>query len=501
MCANETYITKDEARLVISTDLPKFNGHKEFKFDGFQYFTSVDTIPSETFVFGYGIATCKSIILPQSLKTIKVGNYFQSIIFNDGLESLNSVYIQPRSGEVTATIPNSLDISINNLYLNLNNIGTKFTIHGGALVQGTPKGDNQSSLNIKDLNKIFIDECPINLLFYKKENKYNYDNEIRYVRDEDISSLIYTCSTGGYFEDMSTQKTVNLTKVKDRVYVVENKVYYITVNITKNVENADFTIEYTNQEGEAISTVVKKGQHILPIKYGTNVKITPHDKANFVTPYVYTTNAKITLIQCDFKYTESTGIYIEHVNGTLYTADEWTSGNFSNNDANGVAVVRPITGSFVIAKEQSSTTLAWGGHDKTITDIFTSNKRDKARLDNGGASNTPKIIEQCTGYTNHGITGAPAAEYCASYTFPNGKTGYLGALGEWKAVYDNNTKIDSMLSLIGGTIISADDYHWTSTQYDSWDSWGVVLKYFMDNGRTKYEGKYYVRAFCLLSNN
>lgn len=500
LCANENYITKDEARLVTSTDLPKFNGHNEFKFDGFQYFTSVDTIPSETFVFGYGIATCKSIILPQSLKTIKVGNYFQSIIFNDGLESLNSVYIQPRSGEVTATIPNSLDISINNLYLNLNNIGTKFTIHGGALVQGTPKGDNQSSLNIKDLNKIFIDECPINLLFYKKENKYNYDNEIRYVRDEDISSLIYTCPTGGYFEDMSTQKTVNLTKVKDRVYIVENKVYYITVNITSNVEDADFTIEYINQEGESIHTVVKKGKHILPIKYGTNIKITPHDKANFVTPSVYSTTAKSTLIQPDFKYNESAGIYIEHVNGTLYTADEWKAGNFSKDDASGVAVVRPLSGSFVFDNKKETRHLAWGG-EKTITGVVSTNSSYKAFLDNDGKGNTSKIIEQYNGSTNDNITGAPAAEYCRNCVYSNDRKGYLGSLGEWKAVFDNRNEIEKLLKLIFGYSVPVSGTYWSSTIGRDHEAWYFDAIYGNPNVSYRKATSFSVIPFHPLSNN
>lgn len=499
LCANETYITKDEARLITSTDLPGFNRYDEFNFEGFQYFTSVDTIPSRKFANGSGMAACKSIILPPSLKTINNDNYFQSIIFNDGLESLNSVYICPRNGEVTVTIPNSLNISISNLYLDLSHIGTKFTIRGGALVQGTPKTTSSTYIKVEDLNKIFIDECPINVLFYKKENIYDSYDSIRYVRDEDISNKKYICPSGGYFEDMSTQKPIDLTKVKDRVYVVENKIYYITVNITSNFEDVDFTIEYTNQGGEAISTAVKKGQHILPIKYGTNVKITPQDKANFVTPSVYSTTVKSTLIQPTFNYIESTGIYIEHVNGTLYTKDEWTSGNFSNDDANGVAVVRAISGNFVIAKDESSSTLAWGGSGKTITGIVTSTSSSEALLDNDGLGNTPKIIEQYNGYTSDNITGAPAAEYCANVTFPNNKKGYLGALGEWKAVYDNKTEINNMLSLIGGTtLMSNRDNYWTSTQYSIWQSWTLTRH------GVSYYGKYAgvcVRPFCQLSNN
>lgn len=502
LCANENYITKDEARLVTSADLPKFTRYDEFTFDGFQYFTSVDTIPSGTFVNGSGIAACKSIILPPSLKTIGGDNYFKSIIFNDGLESLNYlVYIVPRTGETTVTIPNSLDISISNLRLDLSHIGTKFTIHGGASVQETPYNSLTTYINVEDLNKIFIDECPINVLFYAKENIYDsYYNNLRYVRDERISSLEYKCPTGGYFEDMSTQKPVNLTKVKDRVYIVENKIYYITVNISSNMDDADFTIEYTNQENEVITTTVKKGQHILPIKYGTNLKITPSEIENCETPSIYNSTVTSTLIEKSFNYAEKTDIYIQHIDGTLYTTDDWTSGGYTNEDANGVAVVRPISDSFVIAKEESSSKLAWGGYNKTLTDIVTSSTSSVAVLDNDGAGNTSKIIEQLTGVTIGGVTGAPAAEYCAGCTFPNGKTGYLGALGEWKAVYDNKTKVNSAMSLIGGTPFSTSYSYWSSTQYSSYYSW----EFSYPNGYFRNSDKYHilgVRAFCLLSNN
>ena len=503
LCANETYITKDEARLVTSVDLPKFPNRGSFTFNGFQYFTSVVEIPAGTFGTNYNLQVyCKSIIFPPSIKTIKGDNYFSNVVFNEGLESFgNTSLIIDSTNDVTVVIPNNLEIPINSVQLYLyNSMPKKFTLLGGKNVVGTFKGNINTYVSIEELNNITIEECPINVLFYRRENIYSSDNRINYVRDENISSLTYTCSTGEYFEDMSTQKPVNLTKVKDRVYIVENKIYYITVNITSNVEDADFTIEYTNQENESISTVVKKGQHILPIKYGTNVKITPHDKANFVTPSVYNTTVNNTLIQPDFKYNESAGIYIEHVNGTLYTADEWTAGNFSNDDANGVAVVRPISGSFVIAKEESSSKLAWGGYNKIITGIVTTTSQSEALLDNDGAGNTPKIIEQCTGYTYNGVTGVPAAEYCAGYTFPNGKTGYLGALGEWKVAYDNKTKINSAMSLIGGTSFPFDDNYWTSTQYSNSGSWEL----YWNGGRISTfskTAKFYIRALCQLSNN
>ena len=86
-------------------------------------------------------------------------------------------------------------------------------------------------------------------------------------------------------------------------------------------------------------------------------------------------------------------------------------------------------------------------------------------------------------------------------TFPNGKTGYLGALGEWKAVYNNETEIDSAIRLIGGTSISFVGDYWTSTQSSSNGSWildfpGGYIRNYPRNDNTVD-----TRAFCQLSNN
>ena len=196
-------------------------------------------------------------------------------------------------------------------------------------------------------------------------------------------------------------------------------------------------------------------------------------------------------------YVERTDIYIQHIDGTLYTTDQWTSGGYANEDANGVAIVRPVSGSFVIAKEQASSTLKWGGYGTSISGIGTFTEESTAVLDNDGAGNTPKIIKQLAGFTDRFDTvGAPAAEYCAGYTFSNGKTGYLGALGEWRAAYNNKTKVNEAMSLIGGTAMT--DVYWTSTLYDRNNSW---MHSWSSNSFGSFDRGYafYARAFCLLS--
>ena len=197
-------------------------------------------------------------------------------------------------------------------------------------------------------------------------------------------------------------------------------------------------------------------------------------------------------------YEEIQGIYIQHIDGTLYTTDEWTASGYANDQANGVAFTS-ISTSFVIAKENASDlSRAWGGYNKSITDICTTSSYYTAVLDFDGENNTPKIIEQLSGYTDsNGVTGAPAAEACVAYVFPNGKTGYLGALGQWQAVYNNKTAVNNAMSIIGGKAISSDTY-WTSTQDSHLFSW--YQSYSSGSSRSNNKSySYLVRAFCPLT--
>lgn len=117
-------------------------------------------------------------------------------------------------------------------------------------------------------------------------------------------------------------------------------------------------------------------------------------------------------------------------------------------------------------------------------------------LDMDGIGNTPKIIEYLAGTNDGYVDGAPAAEACAAFTFPNGKKGYLPALGEWNGAYNNKTAVVSAMTLIGGTAISS-NYYWSSTQFTSNYSWYLYWGYGNLNNLTKYN-TYYVRAFAAL---
>lgn len=181
------------------------------------------------------------------------------------------------------------------------------------------------------------------------------------------------------------------------------------------------------------------------------------------------------------------GVMIQHIDGSLYTTDEWTTGGFSNDVANGVAVI-DTKASFVIAKTQRGSGVAWSSDTSTLVEgILTTTDSTTAKTDYAGAANTALIAAMDTG---------KAAYFCANFEFPNGQKGYLPALGEWAVAYNNKTAIDAAMILIGGTAFSG--YYWSSTQYNARYAWR--LEWRSGNAENRYKDfSDYARAFSALS--
>lgn len=510
LCANSTYITKEEAALITADDIQPgtndstsiFNSLgkldiQKCDFSGFQYFTAITTIKPYMFSLDrYNDRFFAKIVFPNTITDVSGIVSAEYIVLNEGLTTVADykIHLCRSSKGAYLYIPDTLI----NGHIVIDGFSDSVTIVGG---------NNMSSLISVDYNHSdSVSDMTINsnnIRAYTLHKPLSNEKWHFVVGGDAGLPTTITAPSGGYFEDGSTTQDIILNKIRDNVYEAANIVYKVTIIIDTNMteQNPDFLVTYTNQSGEEVQTTVKAGTHVLPIKYGTTVKVSSVTEIeNYTKPGE--TSWSYTDASCSYTFTknyvENTDVYIQHIDGTLYTTDQWTSGGYSNEQANGVAVVRPVSGSFVISKEESGSNLSWGGYGKTITDIVTSDTSSVAVLDNDGAGNTPKIIEQCNGYTSNGITGAPAAEYCASYTFPNGKTGYLGALGEWKAAYNNRTKVNSAMSLIGGTAVNQYGYYWTSTQYNINRSWYLSFS----GGGLYWENKPIgedVRAFCSLS--
>lgn len=156
------------------------------------------------------------------------------------------------------------------------------------------------------------------------------------------------------------------------------------------------------------------------------------------------------------------GLYIYDTEGNFTLSTQWNTAN--NSKAVGVAILTDDC-RFVVAKEDISTsTINWGDSSTDISTLTNYTDAALAASDFDGVNNTRLIIEAL------GVGNAPAAEACDSYTFPNGKTGYLGAAGEWQVARQNKEDLNSALTLIGGTTMTEGGY-WTSTEYSNNNAW------------------------------
>lgn len=164
------------------------------------------------------------------------------------------------------------------------------------------------------------------------------------------------------------------------------------------------------------------------------------------------------------------GLYIYDTDGKFTLPDNWNAAN--NSKAVGVAILGDDC-RFVVAKEDAkSSYVYWGGYGTDISTLTNYTSDTNAATDFDGVNNTSKIIA-AIGNSNDGHRDGTAAGDCAAYTFPNGKTGYLGAAGEWQVARQNKEDLNSALTLIGGTTMKESDY-WTSTEYSSkfaWHQW------------------------------
>lgn len=497
LCANSTYITKEEAASITTDDIQPGSTENTsiFKslasnykgdFSGFKYFTSVTAIRN----YMFANRPFEHLCLPNTITLIERGARLANIKRLEINEGISDIYLQ--FGGQYLSLPNTTSPSKGFLELYLYDSG--MTITGG---NGMPSTLNYYLTAYTSKKEgLSIESTNIRALF----GGQLFGREKLVVGGDAGLPTTVTAPSGGYFEGMGTTQEIILKKINTNVYEIANEIYYATIVIDTNMseQNPDFFVTYTNHDGEEVQTTVKAGTHVLPIKYGTTVKVVGSEIENLmVSDGSWSFSSTSCTGNISMNYVEAADVYIQHIDGTLYTPEDWASKGFANEKANGVAVVRPISGSFVIAKKNGPS-LAWGGYDTTITDIVTSTSLSTAVLDNDGAGNTPKIIEQLAGVTDsQGVTGAPAAEYCAGYTFPNGKTGYLGSLGEWKGIVDNYDKIYMILNDIGGDDLILYNY-WTSTQGSVSNSW-VASPNRIPPIPAEKTAKCLVRAFCPLS--
>lgn len=281
-----------------------------------------------------------------------------------------------------------------------------------------------------------------------------------------VGETTFRLTPGAYYSDMTTSKTITLTQTGGIQDLTEQlKIGYVTITINSYKSDAQFRVDYTDiNTGEATSATVEVGETPLPMKPGTSATVTAVTEYEGLVPSGAKTISSVSASNSvTIDYVEKTDIYIQHIDGTLYTTDEWTAGGYANDQANGVAVV--CASSSFVTRGAYVYTGNWSSDTSNLVEgILTTAQSSKAITDFSGVANTALMLATDT---------SGAAYACNNYTFPNGAKGYLPALGEWNVVFLNKDRINAALTLIGISGVFGSYYYWSSTQASATAAWNI----------------------------
>lgn len=256
---------------------------------------------------------------------------------------------------------------------------------------------------------------------------------------------------------------------EDVIITGEYKTCILTVNVSfEDVEETEYSITVTNTTTNTLLGNQTTSGVAYKIAYGDSYSILADAIMSVSAAADSIEGIADTLQKTEnviFKF-KKIGVFIQSVDGELYTVDEWGS---VSKTANGVAVIG-VNHGFVISLNAINN-LHYGGYEQVIDGVTTTKDRDLAKLDFNGVLNTDLLIKALSG-TNDGYSdGAPAAEFCKSCIAPNGRNGYLGSAGELNLMFENITSVESALKRCGGT--SAKNNYMSSTMNNSTSYWYI----------------------------
>lgn len=266
----------------------------------------------------------------------------------------------------------------------------------------------------------------------------------------------------------------------------QTEIVTVTVNTDNSVSCNGQQVTINNKQHTYAGSPIS-----VKIPFGTTYTVSVNAKSGFTTPAQQQFTAAQASRSVTMTYLEiKRGIFILDTDGNLVKRSEWSASN--NSKAVGVAVLSDNC-KFVIAPTQNSDRLYWskGGVYDNVSGVTTTTSSSTAKADYKGVSNSAAIVAKYGKFTDY------AAGWCQNFSFKNGKKGYLGSCGEWQEAYNNKAEIDACMSLIGGTAIATDYYHWTSTQCASSLAW--ILRWSDGGVSNGYKGNHgRVRAFAAL---
>lgn len=237
----------------------------------------------------------------------------------------------------------------------------------------------------------------------------------------------------------------------------------LTVTMSCDVSTIDLTGQQVTIDGVVYQT---PSDHTIVVKipFGKTYDIVASARAGFDTPKKLSFTSGQATRNVSLVYKKITlGVFILGADSRLYSKSEW---NKPNNSAVGVAVLTNEC-KFVVSKDARYTSNWSEGSLHVVNGVTTTTSNSTAERDYKGVQNTASIVSE------YGTNSTYAAQQCSSFTFNNGKKGYLGAAGEWKKVFNNLSEVNQCMSTIGGQEISNFIDYWTSTQCKGDTAWVV----------------------------
>lgn len=142
-------------------------------------------------------------------------------------------------------------------------------------------------------------------------------------------------------------------------------------------------------------------------------------------------------------YSKLRGVFIEDIDGGLYTQNEWDGSKIPN----GVAVLSNNCRFVVYGYYPQNGLFDYQGsilHNANyVYDSYPTFSYGYVTTDYNGQSNTDRICSM------EGLDSWSIAVKCRNTVFPNGQYGYLAAAGEWKELLNNFNEVNNALSKAG----------------------------------------------------
>ena len=245
--------------------------------------------------------------------------------------------------------------------------------------------------------------------------------------------------------------------------------YYAVVN----PYGAWGSIKSVSVNGENVS-LTQDGENSFSLT-ATNIKADTSVQVSVVAEYNGITMSGTFAIPVRFvntwtvKVLDEAGLLIIDRNGKFYTSAEWQASGNENDDADGVAV-SDGTHRFVVSKKNFAFNNSSIG-STLIEGQFSATDVNTALGDFSGKKNTDAVMAA--------LSASFAHEIRQRKDFPSGREAYCASLGEWKIVGDMRSKINVLLSLVGGDELY---YHSNDCDYLSSTRKGDTGKWFAHFG-------------------